>query len=90
MDRRELLFLTPNLFWLTLLGTKGCKWASETGTTTRLFFDPEEIARIRANARSPLLEATFQKWAAYDDEESREIIQKPLETGDLISDLEKG
>jgi hypothetical protein len=87
MDRRELLILTPNLFWLTLLGTKGCRWAKEAGSTSRLFFDPEDVSRIRANASSPLLEATFQKWAAYDDTESREIIQKPLKTGDLISDL---
>ncbi|MGB5873306.1 MAG: hypothetical protein WBH56_06260, partial [Bacteroidota bacterium] len=87
MDRRELLILTPNLFWLTLLGTKGCKWAKEGGATSRLFFDPEDISRIRANASSPLMGATFREWAAYDDTESRKIIDKPLQTGDLISDL---
>jgi len=87
MDRRELLQIAPNLFWLTLLGTKACTWTPDSGVKTRLFFDPEEISRIRANARSPLLEATFQTWAAYDDTESKEILERPLETGDLIGDL---
>jgi hypothetical protein len=87
MDRRELLILTPNLFWFTLLGTKGCKWAKEAGSTSRLFFDPEDISRIRANASSPLMETTFREWAAYDNTESRESIDKPLQTGDLIGDL---
>ncbi|MCK5571953.1 MAG: heparinase II/III family protein, partial [Bacteroidetes bacterium] len=87
MDRREILRLAPNLFWLTLLGTKACKWTTSNGSTRRLFFDPEDIRHIQTNANSPLLQATFQEWASYSDTESREILQKPLETGDLIRDL---
>jgi hypothetical protein len=85
MDRRELLGLTPKLLLLTLLGAKGCLRVGRT--SGGLFFEQEDVARIRNNARSPLLGHVFQEWVTRPDNESLEILRRPGETGDLISDL---
>ena len=89
MDRRELLGLTPRLLLLALLGSKACSWPRTTQASHRLFFDHEEIPRIRENARSPLLHDIFQGWLQQSDEESLEILLRPKETGDVVSDLGK-
>ncbi len=53
----------------------------------RLFFDPEDVPRIRANAQTPLLAPHFEAWRQVDHEEARQAIAKVTETGDLLSDF---
>ncbi|HUF08239.1 MAG TPA: heparinase II/III family protein [Rhodothermales bacterium] len=56
----------------------------------RLFFAPDEIARIRANAASPLLLPVYEEWRSLPDEEAEAVITKVLETGDLLYDWGTG
>ena len=42
----------------------------------RLFFGPEEINRIRANAETPLLKAAFEEWMSLPASEARGQITK--------------
>ena len=89
MNRRELLGLTPRFLLLTLLGSKACSWPTPRRLRSSLFFDPEDIGHIRENARSPLLRDIFEEWLRQPDEQSLEILLRPTETGDMVSDLGK-
>ena len=89
MNRRELLGLTPRFLLLTLLGSKACSWPTPGRLRSSLFFDPEDIGHIRENARSPLLKDIFEEWLRQPDEQSLEILLRPMETGDMVSDLGK-
>jgi hypothetical protein len=89
MHRRDALRLTGNALLLTALpvwSLRGKGTLSPTGIP-RLFFESEEVPRIRANTQTDLLGPLFQEWLNADVEEGRAIIGKPAETGDLLRDL---
>lgn len=53
----------------------------------RLFFDEEDIPRIRENARSPLLEPTYAQWAEASPSALIEGWETFAKTGNIVYDM---
>jgi hypothetical protein len=90
MKRRDVLRLTQKALWLSAIPTSFLWPSSRPGrpqVRQRLYFEPDELTRIRANAESSLLGPTFQRWLQIDPETRKATINKVLETGDLLSDF---
>lgn len=88
MNRRDALRLTGNALLLTAV-----PWplrhaiAGRESSTDRLFFDPADLSRIRANTQTPLLGPVYEAWRERPLAEVREIILRPEASGDLLGDL---
>ncbi|GAB5535869.1 MAG: hypothetical protein Rubg2KO_21180 [Rubricoccaceae bacterium] len=86
MNRRDLLRLTGSAAALAMLPTPALALAGPR-QTTRLFFDPSEVVRIRIAAASPMLAPTLDEWAVEGLASTRAAIEKVARTGEKIRDF---
>ena len=88
MTRRDLLriggtsLLFAGLSPLSTLASGGAP-----GSRRRLFFNESDLPRIRANARSPLLQPMFAEWATHTPADLATAIDAFAESGDIIRDF---
>lgn len=61
--------------------------AGKAGGSGRLFFDVEDIPRIRSNARSALLGEMYREWAAASPQSLNAAWERFLETRNIFSEL---
>ena len=87
MHRRDLLKLTGGALLAGALPFPFALASSRPGSPPRLFFDPADVARIRANAQTPLLRPVIEAWSEIDPGEARAAVDKVVETGNLVFDL---
>ncbi|MCF3651542.1 heparinase II/III domain-containing protein [Synoicihabitans lomoniglobus] len=90
MTRRELLRWGGSSLLVAQLAPSRL-WAATTtagdATRRRLFFRPEDLPRIRANARTPLLSPLYQQWAASAPTVLTAAFEKFEASGDIIRDF---
>lgn len=89
MTRRDLLrYAGSSLLLATLPASLDAKRSpAGSPSTRRLFFERHEIKKIRANARSPLLAATYQKWASLHPSDIQEALETFERSGDIVRDF---
>ncbi len=90
MTRRELLRLTgASLLYSGLSPIMGLASTSGSSAGRRIFFDPKELARIRANTRTPLLAPIYNEWAASPLQALGQALDEFDASGDIIRDFIK-
>ena len=82
MNRREALRLGGSAVALAALPMVG--WSLPP---PRLFFAPDEVARIRATAASPLLSPTLDAWAVKGPAPTRAALAQVTRTHEMIRDF---
>ncbi|MFP4283660.1 MAG: hypothetical protein ACLFU2_13650, partial [Opitutales bacterium] len=87
MTRRDLLRLGgSSLLYLGLGPVSGLAAASAEGGR-RLFFQPSELSRIRANTRTPLLRPMYEEWAASPPSALSAAMDRFEASGNIIRDF---
>lgn len=84
MNRREMIQLGGAAVVLAPFLQLGCRSA---GNVSRLFYDPLAVDSIRANGQSARLIGTLSNWSDAETQSIRDVIERPLKSGDLLSDL---
>ncbi len=86
MNRREFCYLGATTSLLTALGPSmsGALRKNRDPKNARLFFDLDEISRIRANTKTDFLGPLFQKWSSHDPSELSTKLDAFDKTGDII------
>ena len=91
MNRRELLFLSgTSLVYAGLrpLGAAGGPLVADSRRDgQRLFFEPADVPRIKANARTPLLKPMYDEWVSHPVDELAVLFDKFDASGDFIRDF---
>lgn len=87
MHRRDLLKLTGGALLASALPFPFTLANGRPGASPRLFFDPADVARIRANAQTPLLRPVIEVWRETEPGEARAAVDKVVDTGNLVFDL---
>lgn len=88
MTRRELLGLSGlSLLYLALPGGMRASSLTQPRSSRRLFFDVDDVARIRRNARTPLLAPHFEAWLRMAPAETRVLAERLARTRELNRDL---
>ena len=88
MTRRELLRLTgASLLYSGLSPIMGLASTSAGGTGRRLFFNPQDLPRVRANSNTPLLAPIYQEWKASPLSALDEALDKFEASGEIIRDF---
>ena len=85
MNRRDVLRLGGSAAVFALLPFPA--FATATRSSSRLFFDPADVPRIRATAASPLLSPTLDAWAVQGTAPAREALGKVARTREIIFDF---
>ncbi len=90
--RREILQLLGSTALALPLSLTGCARSPAgssraPGPDRGLFFDPEDLERIRANARSAFLGPTFARWENRDLEQARLTLDRVVQSGELLTDM---
>lgn len=89
MTRRELLRLGGSSLLLASLSSKGAlaMTAANPDAPRRLFFQKEDLPRIRANARTPLLRDLYQTWASQSLTDLSDALTQFEASGEMIRDI---
>ncbi|MCH6256855.1 heparinase II/III-family protein [Puniceicoccaceae bacterium K14] len=89
MTRRELLRITGSSILLASLPStfKGQPAEPSSSEGTRLFFDLNEIPKIRANSKTELLGPLYQKWEEITPAELESKFDTFDKSGDVIGDF---
>ncbi|WP_420454339.1 heparinase II/III domain-containing protein [Rubrivirga sp.] len=86
MTRRDLIRLGGSAAALALLPLPAFA-GGRPRSAARLFFDLEDVPRIRATAASPILSPTLDAWAVAGPAPARRAIETLARTGEKIRDL---
>lgn len=84
MHRRDLLKLTGTALLATALPPFALAGARRS---PRLFFDPSDVGRIRANAQTPLLNPVFETWRVDGVAALRTAMDQAVASGNLVADF---
>ena len=89
MNRRDLLRLGGSTLLLGALPPlpHAVLAGGQRAEPARLFFDPEAIPRIRANARTPLLRPAYEAWQAEGTDALYAAVDKAVASGNLVYDF---
>ncbi|MCC5833445.1 MAG: heparinase II/III family protein [Opitutales bacterium] len=64
--------------------------SSQSPRKLNLYYHPDDLPRIRANAKTPLLAAKFEEWKQEDPARPTQMFKTALETLDLIREYYQG
>lgn len=62
-------------------------FALARGPSDRLFFSPDAVAQIRANAQTPLLKPIYEAWRAEGIDVLRAAVDKAVASGNIVADF---
>lgn len=88
MTRREILRLGGTaLLYSSLLRSQAWADSHAASSSPFLFVDPTEIDRIRANAKTPLLQPMFESWKAETPADLTTAIETFENSGNIVRDF---